>query len=787
MTDPAASPSFTPEELFDKRLKAARWLCQQGYGIVLLPVPLNGDCQCPPKSTTRTNGGPCRSPGKHPLGQDWEHSAAHTKTEVNALVTQSHLRVMRQFGIFPEPGSGLMVLDEDQAGMLRAICDEYKIIVPPTFTVMTSVDPTTGERKRHYYYRLPEGFDPKDVPKTWLGGEVRVEGSGQVVGPWSIHSSGAIYEPDPDSPAEIGTLPVEFILVMKKLVGERTRKQVVHTDLVIQAGEGRHEFLVQSGRHLWKGGMRGEELISRLQNLNETRCSPPYPEAEMVRLADWLDKNLDEPWVPITLNVPVVSGVVVAGDDGFAPPRAVNFPDDPAEVAFEGVAGLVADNLAYYSTASRTGLLMATLTFWGGLFGDHFDLYERQPTNIFAVLVGDTARARKGTATRNVWSAFQRALDGTGASLNPLDRYQWGGLASGQALLRQMQDAGEVKRGVSIEEEFETVLRGARSTRDYNSILNTIINKAWDGRMILHQTASKTNSYRVEPPYNVGILGNITREVLRSLLPPEMITGGFANRLLWVPVRGADKVVDPTRPVALEGEVAKLISEARDFRLDTAYKTPIFTTPAGDLVQSYYDFLETAGGAYAKFTPRLHVMAARLAMVHALLDMSPSVGVEHIERGIALTEYCRSSLLWTFSDETGDDRVDGLVDLLRAKPEGLTQREYRQVFKDMGVAKRVQKMALTAGLIQITVARPHGPGTKGGRPSLVMTLSDMAGEAFRDRFVVLTRARVRKPIGTGEVDRERDTGMDSIEPHKPPLYPSLTPQEDPTLFHELED
>lgn len=783
-------PIYTPEDLFAKRLKAARWLSKQGYGIVLLPVPLNGDCQCPPKSTTRTNGGPCRSPGKHPLGQDWEHSAAHTKAEIDALVTAPHLRIMRQFGIFPEPGSGLLVLDEDQAGALRAICDEYHITVPPTFTVMTSVDPTTGERKRHYYYRLPEGYDPKDVPKTWIGGEVRVEGSGQVVGPWSLHHSGAIYEPEPGTPAEIATLPVEFILVMKRLVGERTRKQVENAALVIHAGEGRHEFLVQSGRFLWKGGIRGDALIEKLVELDQTRCNPSYGRGEMLRLADWLEKNLEEPWVPITLNVPYVGATAPAGlrivheDDGFAPPRVTDFPDDPDPAAFDGVAGMVAKDLALNSSASVTGLLMATLTFWGGLFGDYFDLYEAQPTNIFAVLVGDTARARKGTATRNVWTAFQKALD-TPGTINPIDRYQWGGLASGQALLRQMQEAGEVKKGVSIEEEFETVLRGARSTRDYNSILNTIINKAWDGRMILHHTASKTNSYRVEPPYTVGILGNITREVLRSLLPPEMIHGGFANRLLWVPVRGSDHKVDPTRPVGLEPSVSVLVSKARDWRNDTAYTTPIFTTPAGDLIEDYYQFLETAGGAYAKFTPRLHVMAARLAMIHALMDRSYAVTPEYISRGIALTEYCRTSLLWTFSDETGDDRVDYLIDLLRVRPDGMTAREYRAVFKDPAIGKRVQRQALQAGLVEVRVAPPSGAGSKGGRPTHLLGLSEMACASLSERFVEHKSGTPPETSKDGDDDIWMGTLVrGDLNPTNPPTNPPPTPLEDPTLFHK---
>lgn len=797
--EPATSAQPTPLELYEKRLRAARWLAKQGFGIVLLPTPIPGDCGCPPSSSTR-EGGRCKSPGKHPLGKDWEHHAAHDAASIDALTSaKPHLRALRQFGVFVEPGSRLLIIDEDAPGKLQMLCDSVGIAVPVSFGVLTSLDKDTGERKRHLYLRLPEGYDLSSVPKTWIGGEIRVDGSGQVVGPWSLHASGLTYEPF--GPAEIAECPAELLDALRKTTGERSRAQTVAAQpgepgFTIHQGEGRHEFMLQTARHLWKGGIRGEALVEQLVKIDQERCSPPYGRAEMARLADWGEKNLEEPWVPIRLNVPGAPHLRIVGADESAEPEGVayevakplDFPEPPAGEAFQGLAGSVVDQMTDFTDASPAGMLTSLLTMWSGVFGADFTLYnERQPSNLFMVLVGATAMGRKGTATRLTWQTLMDVLQPGGPNAAGVSLWdaRWDGMASGQGFLRHMSTAA-VKRGVAVEEEFENVIRLSRSSKDYASILATTLQKGFDGSLIQSVTVAKTVT--VAPPYFVSILGNITGEVLREVLPPTMVTGGFANRVGWVPVR-ATGVTPPRMGDRLELMPAteEALQKAMQARLAGTFIPPTVGPKAQARVSEYFEWLQTQDPRFARFTPRLHVIAARIAFVHAMLDRSKTVTPDLIDRGIALTEYTRSSLPWVFSGESGDEDLDLLMDMIRAKPEGLTSRERRAVWKDPAREAKIMRRAIIAGMVEEAVG---APGPKGGRPQRLVRASGIVGAGLSPRFVggfVEPHARAgggaqvsATPTSTGEEDEKESNDL-----HKPPSNPQLTLSLPSTMSHQL--
>jgi hypothetical protein len=88
--------------------------------------------------------------------------------------------------------SGLVVLDEDQAGALAALCEAHGATLPETFTV------ATGGKGRHLYYQAPEGIAVRNSASVLADGlDVRAAG-GYVVGPGSLHASGATYTTEDD-------------------------------------------------------------------------------------------------------------------------------------------------------------------------------------------------------------------------------------------------------------------------------------------------------------------------------------------------------------------------------------------------------------------------------------------------------------------------------------------------------------------------------------------------------------------------------------------------------------
>jgi hypothetical protein len=81
-------------------------------------------------------------------------------------------------------------------------------------------------------------------------------------------------------------------------------------------------------------------------------------------------------------------------------------------------------------------------------------------------------------------------------------------------------------------------------------------------------------------------------------------------------------------------------------------------------------------------TSRGEAQVMRLSAIHALLDSSRLIRVEHHEAAMALWDYCRQSAKWIFGTTTGDRNADKILRALRHAPNGLTKTEIStEVFK----------------------------------------------------------------------------------------------------------
>ena len=155
-------------------------LVELGFAVCEVAAPRpDGACTC-------RLGDECPSPGKHPIGKAWLARAIRERSSANwerHAVARLHLVPAVSYGLVPMPGSGLLVIDRDDPSVL--------LPMPDTFEVhRASADP----RKGHYYLWLADDISEDEVPRTFAGGEVRVAGSGHVVGPGCRHVSGDLYE-----------------------------------------------------------------------------------------------------------------------------------------------------------------------------------------------------------------------------------------------------------------------------------------------------------------------------------------------------------------------------------------------------------------------------------------------------------------------------------------------------------------------------------------------------------------------------------------------------------------
>lgn len=183
MAAPAARPS--PED----RIRAALWFAERGFGIFTVwSTDAAGRCRCP-------KGRDCDNAGKHPVTQ---HGFQDATTD------EKRIRTLLSAGSEPNYGlvcpEGVFTLDVDGEGVAHLAEIEGRLgALPPTLRTRTA----NGE---HVFLRWPPEL-PRPIGQLW--GFVTRWGSGQgagyVIGPRSVHASGAVYTPG--SVFEIAELP----------------------------------------------------------------------------------------------------------------------------------------------------------------------------------------------------------------------------------------------------------------------------------------------------------------------------------------------------------------------------------------------------------------------------------------------------------------------------------------------------------------------------------------------------------------------------------------------------
>src|SRR5262249_7522214 len=118
-------------------------------------------------------------------------------------------------------------------------------------------------------------------------------------------------------------------------------------------------------------------------------------------------------------------------------PEPVPWPDPPGAEAFHGLAGKIVRTIEPASEADPAALLAQTLVAFRNVIGRgaYFTVEaDRHHANEFAVLVGRTSKARKGTSWGRVSALYREAEEEWGR-----ERVQ-SGLSSGEGLIWSVRD-----------------------------------------------------------------------------------------------------------------------------------------------------------------------------------------------------------------------------------------------------------------------------------------------------------------------------------------------------------
>ena len=290
-------------------------------------------------------------------------------------------------------------------------------------------------------------------------------------------------------------------------------------------------------------------------------------------------------------------------------------------------------------------------------------------SRLFCVIVGQSARGRKGTSEGPIRRIFKVAE----STLGPL-AWKPGPMSSGEGLINNIRDStGEDDPGVPdkrlliVESEFAASLRAMR--REGNT-LSATLRTGWDGKDL--EPLTKTQPIKATGPH-IGIVGHITEAELKTQLGHVEIFNGFANRLLWWCVR-RQRFLPLAR--GLSDADAQRLGNLLSDQLTAAQgiERMEFSPEARRAYEAAYESLTCDhGGLYGVVTSRAEVQVIRVAMIYASLDGSDTIELPHLEAALAVWDYCDASAKRLFGNISIDSLDGRLCQILKNGPKSTTE------------------------------------------------------------------------------------------------------------------
>ena len=311
---------------------------------------------------------------------------------------------------------------------------------------------------------------------------------------------------------------------------------------------------------------------------------------------------------------------------------------------------------------------------------------DQHHTNLFALIVGDTAKARKGTSWGRVRELFSlvegwpNVVNGlsTGEGLkwavrDPVKKFQRDE-KSGLTSEIETDPGVSDKRLLVVESEFSQVLKqGARA----GNTLSPTVRSAWDGLKL--SALTKTDSVTATGAH-ICIIGHITADELRAELTATDSANGFANRFLFMCARRSKKLPHGGKPLSPEAgaRLASRLAKAAGFA--RGLQSIRMTEQARQTWVEVYSILsEGHPGLLGTVTARAEAQCLRLALIFALMDEAPTIDRPHLLAARAVWERAEASARYIFGAALGDPIADEILRGLKvAGASGLTRTDIRQ-------------------------------------------------------------------------------------------------------------
>jgi hypothetical protein len=492
-------------------------------------------------------------------------------------------------------------------------------------------------------------------------------------------------------------------------------------------------------------------------------------------------------------------GLIVGGREALVPassasnilaaPRTADWPQ-LSQVALHGLIGEIVQTIAPTTEADIAALLTTLLVFLGSMIGrSAHGMAEssRHYLNLFACLVGETSKGRKGASQSRVLSLAKR-VDPEWA-----ENRIFNGLSSGEGLIVPVADRIEEDedgarttypcadpRLLVVEEELSRTL--SVMGRQGNT-LSQLLRQAWDGGRLQVMTRNAPLSARRS---HISILAHVSAEELIKSLNRVDFANGFANRFLWICVRRSKRLPEGGNEPNVNPYVFRLKSII-DFA-GSRSGHPFERDPAARRLWAdvYGPLSEGKQGIFGAAVNRAEAQVFRLSILYAVADRSPVVQRQHLEAALAFWQYAEDSARWAFERERGDqidERI--LIALRQIWPQELTRSQINNLFAHNVKAERLGaalERLQTPGLIEShrveTGGRPAEQFQAVGGPFDTYFVNSSSLGSPQDNAEPLN-GKSRETVGY-EIDEFNEIRQDSDKSLESGFDAGLTPETGPT-------
>ena len=392
------------------------------------------------------------------------------------------------------------------------------------------------------------------------------------------------------------------------------------------------------------------------------------------------------------------------------------------DAAYHGIAGDIVRGILPHTEADPNALLIQTLTMAGNVIGrlPYYQVeFDQHRVNLFAVLVGASAKGRKGTSLGRIRSIVKVA-DETWSG----DRIK-GGLSSGEGFINEVRDPVQKynikkkcfeiadpgiadKRLMVVEPEFAGAISVAER---HGNTLSPLIRRAWDGDKLATLTR---NSPLTATGAHISIVGHITVDELRARISRTEMGNGFANRFLFALIRRSKEL--PFGGALTDSQILRLGEQLKSIidRAKSVGRMEMTDAARSKWAAVYPELSAAKPGLLGAVIARAEAQTVRLAQVYALLDGGDKIDLPHLEAALAVWEYCELSAVHIFGDAIGDPVADEILRALQNTPDGMTRTAINDLFGRHQSSNRIGaalQLLATKGR-----ARPETRQTS-GRPS----------------------------------------------------------------------